>query len=66
MQLVTDMIKRMLLCIVGSADEAPPGFEWVGRGRKTYLYDIVANKVYYPILYYTVVMNSTAAIATVC
>ena len=29
--------------VLGSADDAPPGFSWVGRGRKTFLYDIVAN-----------------------
>ena len=31
--------------ILGDAEEAPPGFEWIGRGEdKTFLYDIVANK----------------------
>lgn len=30
--------------VLGSAAEAPPGFAWVGRGVKTFLYDIVANK----------------------
>ena len=29
---------------VGDAHEAPAGFEWKGRGDKTFLYDIVANK----------------------
>jgi hypothetical protein len=28
----------------GDAHEAPQGFEWKGRGEKTFLYDIVANK----------------------
>ena len=28
----------------GDAHEAPEGFEWKGRGEKTFLYDIVANK----------------------
>lgn len=28
----------------GDAHEAPDGFEWKGRGEKTFLYDIVANK----------------------
>jgi hypothetical protein len=28
----------------GDAHEAPEGFEWRGRGDKTFLYDIVANK----------------------
>ena len=28
----------------GDADEAPEGFVWKGRGKKTFLYDIVANK----------------------
>lgn len=30
--------------VLGSPEEAPKGFEWVGRGDKTFLYDIVANK----------------------
>jgi HD superfamily phosphohydrolase len=30
--------------ILGDPAEAPPGFQWVGRGVKTFLYDIVANK----------------------
>lgn len=43
-----------LLCIVdihfikelvlGDVSEAPAEFTWVGRGEKTFLYDIVANK----------------------
>jgi hypothetical protein len=28
----------------GDAHEAPEGFAWKGRGEKTFLYDIVANK----------------------
>lgn len=28
----------------GDAGEAPEGFVWRGRGKKTFLYDIVANK----------------------
>lgn len=28
----------------GGAHEAPEGFHWIGRGDKTFLYDIVANK----------------------
>ena len=31
--------------IIGDPAECPKGFEWVGRGDKTFLYDIVANKV---------------------
>lgn len=30
--------------ILGDANEGPAGFEWKGRGNKTFLYDIVANK----------------------
>lgn len=30
--------------ILGDPEEAPPGFVWKGRGNKTFLYDIVANK----------------------
>jgi HD superfamily phosphohydrolase len=30
--------------ILGSKKEGPPGFQWKGRGEKTFLYDIVANK----------------------
>lgn len=30
--------------ILGDLHDAPPGFEWKGRGDKTFLYDIVANK----------------------
>ena len=30
--------------ILGDKKEAPHGFEWKGRGVKTFLYDIVANK----------------------
>jgi HD superfamily phosphohydrolase len=30
--------------ILGDAGEAPEGFQWRGRGEKTFLYDIVANK----------------------
>jgi HD superfamily phosphohydrolase len=30
--------------ILGDEHEAPKGFKWVGRGDKTFLYDIVANK----------------------
>jgi HD superfamily phosphohydrolase len=30
--------------ILGDEHEAPEGFQWVGRGDKTFLYDIVANK----------------------
>lgn len=29
--------------VLGDRKEAPPGFEWRGRGDKTFLYDIVAN-----------------------
>ena len=28
----------------GCHHEAPEGFEWKGRGEKSFLYDIVANK----------------------
>jgi hypothetical protein len=28
----------------GDVHEAPKGFQWKGRGQKTFLYDIVANK----------------------
>jgi len=31
--------------IYGSKDEVPAGFQWKGRGEKTFLYHIVANKV---------------------
>lgn len=34
-------IKELML---GDKNEGPSGFEWKGRGRKTFLYDIVANK----------------------
>ena len=30
--------------VLGDRSEAPPSFEWKGRGDKTFLYDIVANK----------------------
>ena len=30
--------------MLGDISEAPAGFSWVGRGDKTFLYDIVANK----------------------
>ena len=30
--------------ILGDPSEAPVGFNWIGRGEKTFLYDIVANK----------------------
>ena len=30
--------------ILGDEDESPVGFQWKGRGEKTFLYDIVANK----------------------
>jgi hypothetical protein len=30
--------------VLGDRSEGPVGFEWVGRGAKTFLYDIVANK----------------------
>ena len=30
--------------IIGDPEECPPGFKWQGRGNKTFLYDIVANK----------------------
>jgi len=30
--------------ILGDKCEAPPGFEWIGRKEKSFLYDIVANK----------------------
>jgi hypothetical protein len=30
--------------ILGDPSEAPQGFPWKGRGEKTFLYDIVANK----------------------
>jgi len=30
--------------VLGDEHEAPDGFEWKGRGDKTFLYDIVANK----------------------
>jgi hypothetical protein len=30
--------------ILGDPSEGPAGFEWKGRGDKTFLYDIVANK----------------------
>ena len=36
-----NFIKELIL---GSPEEAPPGFQWQGRGEKTFLYDIVANK----------------------
>jgi len=29
--------------VLGGAEDAPQGFEWRGRGAKTFLYDIVAN-----------------------
>ena len=29
---------------IGCQHEAPKGFEWKGRGEKSFLYDIVANK----------------------
>eukprot|EP00428_Durinskia_dybowskii_P086143 CAMPEP_0170418732 /NCGR_PEP_ID=MMETSP0117_2-20130122/34422_1 /TAXON_ID=400756 /ORGANISM="Durinskia baltica, Strain CSIRO CS-38" /LENGTH=601 /DNA_ID=CAMNT_0010677035 /DNA_START=92 /DNA_END=1897 /DNA_ORIENTATION=+ len=34
-------IKELML---GDHKESPPGFVWKGRGNKTFLYDIVANK----------------------
>jgi HD superfamily phosphohydrolase len=34
-------IKELML---GDISDAPPGFIWKGRGEKTFLYDIVANK----------------------
>jgi hypothetical protein len=30
--------------VLGDRSDAPHGFEWKGRGDKTFLYDIVANK----------------------
>lgn len=30
--------------MLGDKSEGPAGFEWKGRGNKTFLYDIVANK----------------------
>ena len=30
--------------VLGGPESAPDGFIWVGRGEKTFLYDIVANK----------------------
>lgn len=30
--------------VLGDKSDAPPSFEWKGRGDKTFLYDIVANK----------------------
>lgn len=30
--------------ILGSPEEAPAGFEWKGRGDRSFLFDIVANK----------------------
>ena len=42
--LTADDIHFIKELILGDADEAPIDFNWKGRGDKTFLYDIVANK----------------------
>lgn len=42
--LTVDDIHFIKELILGDESEAPVGFEWKGRGEKTFLYDIVANK----------------------
>lgn len=42
--LTSDDVHFIQELILGDKAEAPAGFEWVGRGNKSFLYDIVANK----------------------
>ena len=42
--LTSDDIHFIKELMLGDESEAPIGFEWKGRGKKTFLYDIVANK----------------------
>eukprot|EP01041_Mallomonas_annulata_P004648 gene4648-9219_t len=42
--LTIDDIHFIQELILGDKEDAPIGFQWKGRGNKTFLYDIVANK----------------------
>lgn len=42
--LTRDDIHFIQELILGDSSDAPVGFNWVGRGEKTFLYDILANK----------------------